>query len=143
MKCPVCRIDMIVVEYEQIELDYCVQCSGVWFDCGELELLLETESAGVSAGAMFTAPKGEVAEKKRRCPLCGKKMAKTLIGESPGVIIDTCPDGEGLWFDGGEVEQVISQMVDKSPEEAGAGGIGSFLSDVFAPMGNKEVKNKE
>ena len=42
MKCPVCRIDMIVVEHKKIELDYCVKCSGVWFDSGELELLLDT-----------------------------------------------------------------------------------------------------
>jgi len=41
MKCPVCDSLMIVVEHEKIELDYCVNCSGVWFDAEELELLLE------------------------------------------------------------------------------------------------------
>ena len=42
MICPVCKKDMFVVEYKQIELDYCHTCKGVWFDAGELELLLET-----------------------------------------------------------------------------------------------------
>ena len=33
---------MLVVEYHNIELDYCNSCKGVWFDYGELELLLES-----------------------------------------------------------------------------------------------------
>ena len=41
MKCPACSSLMIVVEHEKIELDYCVKCSGVWFDAEEMELLLE------------------------------------------------------------------------------------------------------
>jgi Zn-finger nucleic acid-binding protein len=40
MICPTCKNPMIVVEYQQIELDYCGSCRGVWFDNGELELLL-------------------------------------------------------------------------------------------------------
>jgi len=45
MICPACKSDMIVVEHSKIELDYCTGCRGVWFDSGELELLLE--SAGL------------------------------------------------------------------------------------------------
>jgi Zn-finger nucleic acid-binding protein len=33
---------MIIVEHERIELDYCTKCLGVWFDAGELALLLES-----------------------------------------------------------------------------------------------------
>jgi len=36
MKCPVCNSLMIVVEHEKIELDYCLNCSGVWFDAEEV-----------------------------------------------------------------------------------------------------------
>ena len=45
MFCPVCKTAMIDVEYEQIELDYCVKCRGVWFDSNELELMFENQSA--------------------------------------------------------------------------------------------------
>ena len=41
MECPVCRIALVVVEREGIELDWCVTCRGLWFDEGELELLAE------------------------------------------------------------------------------------------------------
>ena len=42
MICPICKNDMIVVEHNKIELDYCLNCHGVWFDSGELELLLKS-----------------------------------------------------------------------------------------------------
>ena len=40
MICPACREEMIVIEYNKIELDVCVQCKGVWFDGGELNEIL-------------------------------------------------------------------------------------------------------
>jgi len=36
---------MFVIEYNEIELDYCNQCGGVWFDQGELELMLKPASS--------------------------------------------------------------------------------------------------
>jgi len=41
VNCPACKGIVAIVEYERIELDYCTNCSGVWFDAGELELLAE------------------------------------------------------------------------------------------------------
>ena len=45
MKCPVCRVPTYVVEFDKIELDLCPDCQGIWFDAGELELLLGTPEA--------------------------------------------------------------------------------------------------
>ncbi len=77
-------------------------------------------------------PEKAIAEKKRRCPVCVKKMRKAAIGHEPEVIIDVCPQGEGLWFDGGELGQVIKQHVDKSSEESGISDrVVTFLGEVF------------
>lgn len=43
MICPVCKEPMVVLELDQVEIDHCINCGGIWFDAGELELLLETE----------------------------------------------------------------------------------------------------
>ena len=43
MNCPVCKNPMVVLELDQIEIDHCLHCGGIWLDAGELELLLETE----------------------------------------------------------------------------------------------------
>ncbi len=126
MKCPVCQIDMIVVEHKKIELDYCTRCSGVWFDSSELDLLLQDEGVKISHFSP-TPPEIASAEKKHRCPICRKKMDKVLIGEEPKVLIDACPRQDGLWFDGGEVDQLIGQKAGKA--------VVSFLGDVFQARG--------
>ena len=134
MKCPVCRIDMIVVEHRQIELDYCVQCSGVWFDSGEIELLLDTikgEEISLSGTDLPGLRETGSTEKKRRCPICNQKMKKATIGEEPKVLVDDCPRGDGLWFDGGELQQVVTQVAGLPSGKTDSQEIISFLGDIF------------
>lgn len=135
MHCPVCKEPMIIVEHEKIELDYCTSCLGVWFDAGELALLLESMDLDVgefNIADIMTLPEKRIAERKRRCPVCRKKMRKAVIGHEPEVVIDACPRGEGLWFDGGEVGHVITQLLDKPSAEPGAPErVVTFLGEVF------------
>ena len=135
MKCPACNSLMIVVEHEKIELDYCLNCSGVWFDAEELELLLEAmqlEGTSLSLDNILTSPEDNSAEKKRNCPICSRKMKKATVGHEPEVIIDACSWGDGLWFDSGEVGQLITQLPDKPSEKSDSQGcIITFLSEVF------------
>ncbi len=45
MKCPKCGSEMEEVELLGIKVDQCSQCYGIYFDKGELELLLETQGS--------------------------------------------------------------------------------------------------
>jgi Zn-finger nucleic acid-binding protein len=139
MICPVCRKVMIVVEQDKIELDHCPNCAGVWFDAGELELMLERmgrDSRALSLAQIADLPEAETAEKRRRCPVCGKKMKKRKIGQKPEVLIDFCPRGDGLWFDGGEVRQLIEQCAAKPGAKAGSEErVLCFLGDTFKAEG--------
>ena len=76
-----------------------------------------------------TDPIREVAEATRRCPICRKKMQKALIGKEPEVLIDSCRKGHGLWFDGGELAQVIQQLLDAP---GASGKVVSFLGETFS-----------
>ncbi len=135
MICPVCKCGMIVVEYHNIELDYCTGCKGVWFDSGELELLLG--SYGLGEVKMFLdnsldSPEATSSEKKRKCPICGHKMGKTTIGERPKILVDMCRRGHGLWFDGGEVTQLIRHLTGEHlPKRDSREQVISFLEEVF------------
>lgn len=135
MICPVCKKDMFVVEYKQIELDYCQSCKGVWFDSGELELLLEAggeKNIRQSLGDVLHLPEVHTPEKKRRCPICARNMRKVKIGGETGVMIDACGRNDGLWFDGGEVASLIQIIAEKSTikKETESEIIG-FFRDVF------------
>jgi len=139
MLCPACREVMIVVEQDKIELDHCTKCAGVWFDAGELELMLE--KMGLDRGALSLAkiadlPDVKTVEKKRRCPVCGRKMKKRKIGGEAEVLIDVCQRGDGLWFDGGEVHQIIERCAPKSGAKMGSEErVLSFLGDTFKAEG--------
>ena len=135
MICPTCKADMIVVEHNNIELDYCTDCQGVWFDSGELELLLESmslEHPDMFLGNILGSLEAPSAEKKRKCPICGQKMKKAIVGQEPEILIDVCRQGDGLWFDGGELGQLVKQMAGPAPEGAGSEQrVITFLGETF------------
>ena len=57
MKCPKCGGDLKAEQYHNIEVDRCVECSGIWFDKGEAESLLDQEE-NAAGGIMRSIFKG-------------------------------------------------------------------------------------
>ena len=112
MNCPRCKALLVVVEFHNIELDWCPACEGLWFDSGEMELVT-ARMRGATAGAVAQR-KADTNEGRLRCPECGKTMEKRLLGEASPVIADVCGLCGGLWLDHGELEQVVSQPGDSS-----------------------------
>lgn len=41
MKCPIDNTDLVMSERQNIEIDYCPQCRGIWLDRGELDKIIE------------------------------------------------------------------------------------------------------
>jgi len=110
VNCPVCtKTPMIVVEHARIELDWCPDCEGLWFDADELEMLTEALGLDAQIPDMMTLDKADSTEAPRSCPRCGKNMDKVYMGDSPRILIDRCPNAHGLWFDAGELGQVVRQ----------------------------------
>jgi uncharacterized protein len=124
---------MIVVEHDQIAIDYCPICHGVWFDRGELELVTERAcgpQSDLCVADILARPDASTVEEKRRCPICNRHMLKKNLGAELSILIDACDRGDGLWFDGGELHQVLSlsKTVDGSQIDA---GMISFLKDTL------------
>jgi len=132
--CPACKNDMIVVEYNSIELDYCNDCYGVWFDSGELELLLKSISLDTSdlLKNILDTREAKLSETRRRCPMCRQKMRETTLGQKPRILVDACRQGHGLWFDGGEVQELLKQLAEKpSAKQDSQQKVVGFLGEVF------------
>ena len=126
MNCPVCKDEpMIVLEYSEVEIDFCVACQGIWLDAGEIELLF-----GDAAACAEFLNAGDLAhargEKPRRCPICDKKMDKAVTSGEPPVVYDRCRAGDGLWFDKGELAAIVSHATVKAAEP-----IADFLRGMF------------
>jgi len=131
MRCPVCKSAMIVLELNEVEVDYCTSCGGVWLDAGELELLIDDEKGEENLLRSFTIDSMHQ-EKSYKCPICKKKMDKVYVGASKDVLIDKCPVEDGLWFDKGELEEVINLA-------SGNNKVIEVIHDLF---GNKVNRNQ-
>ena len=44
MKCPKCGSDLKEIKYQDVAIDECTDCGGIWLDHGELELLARAEA---------------------------------------------------------------------------------------------------
>ena len=128
---------MIALELAEVEVDYCTDCGGIWLDAGELELLLgnspglaEASRGGQQIKELLDSFKvdSKCTEKQRRCPICLKKMQKIAVGQStPPLLIDKCARGDGLWFDRGELQNILdSAELDKDNK------IQKLLADIFS-----------
>jgi len=107
MDCPVCKNAMITLELADVEIDHCTDCGGIWLDAGELELLLGNPEQGEILLKSFKID-STCTEKKRKCPICLKKMEKIIVGAAQRpLLIDRCVKGDGLWFDKGELTDVL------------------------------------
>ncbi len=112
MNCPRCKSELVVVEYSNVELDWCPECGGLWFDSGEMELLARKTTEDSGEGGFCPSEPARTDEQRLKCPLCHKKMDKRLLGHPQPVIADVCPRCDGLWLDQGELEQVLGQSTE-------------------------------
>ena len=83
-----------------------------WFRRNEKELL-ETARAARLKRELERAAKEKADETKRlkelhfmKCPKCGHDMKEELL---EGLSVDRCTHCEGIFFDAGELEQILTQ----------------------------------
>lgn len=48
MNCPCCNVNLLMTDRNEIEIDYCPDCRGVWLDRGELDKIIERSSISVN-----------------------------------------------------------------------------------------------
>jgi Zn-finger nucleic acid-binding protein len=97
---------MVSLELNEVEIDRCFSCGGIWLDRGELELLLEDAAAREEFISSFKVDTSST-EKPRKCPICDKRMEKVLCGTDDKVLIDRCKRGDGIWLDRGELTEIL------------------------------------
>jgi Zn-finger nucleic acid-binding protein len=94
---------MTEVDLHGERVDKCEQCSGLFFDKGELGSIVHLielyQKVPVSEDDIDSVP---IEEHRRivRCPDDSKPMDPKDIA---GLTIDVCPECQGIWLDSGEI----------------------------------------
>ena len=141
--CPICKLDQVILEWGGVELDVCVDGHGIWFDAEELRHLFAI--AGVPDAVLSleqrlrTLPRSTRGA-RRRCPRCRARMDHVSVPDHPEqIVLDRCPRGHGLWFDEGEIEQILAQEIDVG--DPALERVRSYLSRFIHPdRGGKETE---
>ena len=85
---------------------------------------------------LLALPAVRAAERNRKCPICGAKMKKLQVGQQIAVLLDACEKGDGLWFDGGEVDQLVNVIDNLNPVKSDHDHVFHFMKEVFKnPVG--------
>jgi len=103
MDCIKCDGKLERVEIENVTVDRCDKCFGIWFDSSELERIL-----GLKSIEPLKSPekyRRTDDEKRGHCPRCGGAgMLVRVASLETDIHIDTCSVCGGKWLDGGELE---------------------------------------
>lgn len=130
--CPKCRVDMLAVELDGIEIDHCLDCLGTWLDHGEIEMIAHRVGADSSALSRLLDDAAKKSETDRRCPRCQRQMLEVLVTVArEATSLDRCPRGHGYWFDRGEIGQLVSLL---------NGVEGEALADFFGEILRNELQ---
>jgi Zn-finger nucleic acid-binding protein len=120
MQCPKCNGNMEVKKIENVEIDVCSKCAGVWFDQDELRKAKDQTDPDLN-WMDFEIWKHEdrftFSQKPIKCPKCQIDMV-IINYEDTNVEIDYCPQCRGTWLEEGEFNNIIdalnSELANKS-----------------------------
>jgi len=59
MNCPVCAVSLTMSTRQNVEIDYCPQCRGVWLDRGELDKIIERSAAEIAPNPTAQGQSGD------------------------------------------------------------------------------------
>lgn len=112
-----------------MEIDTCPNCEGVWFDEGEIGILFRILDIKTDESDFSRFKPVKTSEKNRPCPRCRKRMDKISLDKDHHLLLDRCPQGDGLWFDRGELSRFFQEH--GVNVEASRNSVISFLGEMF------------
>jgi Zn-finger nucleic acid-binding protein len=96
---------------EDVEVDHCPACGGLWLDHGEIERLSRTMQSEVDRlRRLLVAQPGPPAvpsEITTSCPRCTGTMKEVTLGN---IRIDYCLACKGFFLDRGEIDGAIAAV---------------------------------
>ena len=104
--CPDCDSTDVTLRMDGIDVDYCLQCRGFWFDAGELSHF--TKQSEDIRGRFLQLRASSFA-----CPICGEPMWLYQFSKTTNLMIEGCARGHGVFLRG---DQFLRALQDSEPE---------------------------
>jgi len=111
MQCPKCGAEFESVTCEDIEIDRCSGCGGIWFDAGELEELRRLRGARSIDVGDKRLGKRHNSTRNYRCPRCAAQMLTMVDAAQSHIEFESCGECSGTFLDAGEFTDMTELTV--------------------------------
>lgn len=106
MRCPKCESEFETFTYENVEVDRCTSCGGIWFDALEKENLMLIQGAErIDIGDKRVGKKYNEMQ-DINCPKCEVKMLRMADKTQFHIEYEFCPTCLSTFFDAGEFKDL-------------------------------------
>ena len=119
MKCPICKKELQGAIFYGVEVDFCPDCLGLWFEEDELRLAKDEKDENLrwlDIDLWKDQKKIKIYFGERLCPFCRLPLYEVHYGDSR-VIVDFCSLCKGIWLDRGEFKRIIEYLREKTDFE--------------------------
>jgi Zn-finger nucleic acid-binding protein len=111
--CLKCTSVLDKTRIDEIEVDHCPACGGLWLDHGEIERLSRKMASDIDRlRRVLSAHKGPPAvpsDSVSTCPSCTGDMKEVALG---AIKIDYCARCKGFFLDRGEIDGALAAVKD-------------------------------
>jgi len=102
MDCPKCNANMEKVPFQNIVVDRCTACQGIWFDMLEHEQLAKMKgSENIDSGDPKVGKNRNDID-HIKCPVCHTDMIRMVDAKQHHIWYEACTVCHGVYFDAGE-----------------------------------------
>ena len=115
MNCPVCSVALERKLVQEVEIEECRECGGVWFEEDELRKAKDSADSDLNwmDFEVWKHPDKFKAEpRKLGCPKCSESLV-CIDYDNTGVEIDCCGKCKGMWLDKGEFKKIVDALTDE------------------------------
>ena len=116
MNCPLCKKELEKAIFYGVEVDYCPNCLGLWFEEDELRLAKDEKDKNLNwldIDLWKRKNKFKVYLGERLCPACRLPLYEVYYGDSR-IIVDFCSLCKGIWLDRGEFKRITDYLRKKA-----------------------------
>lgn len=111
MNCPKCISPMVKVTIDDIEVDRCTDCQGLFFDEFEKERLRKLKGAeSLDVGDPKTGKEFNRVD-RIHCPRCSSQMIRMVDIDQPHIWFEHCTVCGGAFFDAGEFRELSQHSI--------------------------------
>jgi len=119
MICPQKHSSLQKALFHNVEVDYCPECLGVWFDRDELTYAKDDKDQELNwldFDIWRDKARFSLVRQEKRCPVCRIPFVEVHYDKSH-FKIDFCKKCQGVWLDRGEFKKIIEYLKKKADYE--------------------------